>query len=531
MKAVFLSFFLLVCASAQTIQNGRLDAHTGAYRPPESTFAALPAASTNVGYIYVVTDAVSAGSCSSGGGSARAICRSTGTTYESIGGTAGGGGGGAVTGGTCTNRTVTAIDTAGVPTCSVINSAYVNNTIALTGTDINTSNQVTATHLGAALPVNQGGTGTISTLTGLVRGSGTAMTAAELSGDVTTSGSNAVTVTKINGVSMAGLATGIVKNTTATGAPSIAVAGDFPTLNQNTTGTAANLSGTPALPNGTTATTQTQADGTTKLATTAYVDTGLAAVTGKSVFGGSTGSAPAFSATPTFSLADISVKSPTVFEPGAMTANVTAVTFTNKSAGAKFDIVWLQDGTGGRTVTYGASAVNTCPVDPTANKATTQHFRVGQDGTTVTGAGCDNNETGVIDYGPTVAAPGTPLSGNLTCWYDSTANTNECKDSSAVVTRMVRIITGTSALGTSTITSGSCATVVTTSATGVASTDAISWTPNASIKAVTGYTPSTNGGLSISAYPTSNNVNFDVCNWTGSTITPGAVTLNWTVVK
>lgn len=50
----------------------------------------------------------------------------------------------------------------------------------------------------------------------------------------------------------------------------------FPTLNQNTSGTAANLSGTPALPNGTTATTQAAADNSTKLATTAYVDTGLA---------------------------------------------------------------------------------------------------------------------------------------------------------------------------------------------------------------------------------------------------------------
>ena len=62
-----------------------------------------------------------------------------------------------------------------------------------------------------------------------------------LSGDVTASGpgSAPATVTKINGVSMAGLATGILKNTTATGAPSIAVAADFPTLNQNTTGNAA----------------------------------------------------------------------------------------------------------------------------------------------------------------------------------------------------------------------------------------------------------------------------------------------------
>lgn len=53
------------------------------------------------------------------------------------------------------------------------------------------------------LPVANGGTGTASTLTGLVRGSGSAMTAAELSGDATTSGSNVVTVAKVNGVSSA----------------------------------------------------------------------------------------------------------------------------------------------------------------------------------------------------------------------------------------------------------------------------------------------------------------------------------------
>ena len=39
------------------------------------------------------------------------------------------------------------------------------------------------------------------------------------------------------------LGTGIVKNTTTTGVLSIAVAGDFPTLNQNTTGTAATVTG------------------------------------------------------------------------------------------------------------------------------------------------------------------------------------------------------------------------------------------------------------------------------------------------
>lgn len=62
-----------------------------------------------------------------------------------------------------------------------------------------------------------------------------------LSGDTTGSGATAITVTvvKINGVALSGLATGILKNTTTTGVPSIAVAGDFPTLNQNTSGNAA----------------------------------------------------------------------------------------------------------------------------------------------------------------------------------------------------------------------------------------------------------------------------------------------------
>jgi hypothetical protein len=78
--------------------------------------------------------------------------------------------------------------------------------------------------------------------------------------------------TQINGQSLANLATGILKNTTSTGVPVIAVAGtDYAAPNSNTTGTAAGLSGTPALPNGTTGTTQTAGDSTAKLATDAFV--------------------------------------------------------------------------------------------------------------------------------------------------------------------------------------------------------------------------------------------------------------------
>lgn len=56
------------------------------------------------------------------------------------------------------------------------------------------------------------------------------------------------------------------------------LSGDIPSNAANTSGTAANLSGTPALPNGVTATSQTAGDNSTKLATTAYVATAVAAV-------------------------------------------------------------------------------------------------------------------------------------------------------------------------------------------------------------------------------------------------------------
>ena len=78
---------------------------------------------------------------------------------------------------------------------------------------------------------------TITTgVSGLLKGNGTAVSAAS-SGTDYAPGTSA-------------LATGILKSATSTGVLSIAVAGDFPTLNQNTTGTAANVSGIVAIANG-----------------------------------------------------------------------------------------------------------------------------------------------------------------------------------------------------------------------------------------------------------------------------------------
>lgn len=68
-----------------------------------------------------------------------------------------------------------------------------------------------------------------ATVTGLIKGNGTAISAAVAGTDYS--------------IGTSALTTGILKSTTTTGALSIAVAGDFPTLNQNTSGTASNVTG------------------------------------------------------------------------------------------------------------------------------------------------------------------------------------------------------------------------------------------------------------------------------------------------
>jgi hypothetical protein len=100
-----------------------------------------------------------------------------------------------------------------------------------------------------------------------------------------------------------------------------------------------------------------------------------------------------------------------------------------------------------------------------------------------------------------------------------------------LILRVSSIAKGTATLGTTAIASGTCATVVTVAATGVLTTDTINWSFNGDPTGVTGYTAATTGALAIMPYPTANAVNFKVCNRTSSSITPGAVTLNWRVAR
>jgi hypothetical protein len=125
--------------------------------------------------------------------------------------------------------------------------------------------------------------------------------------------------------------------------------------------------------------------------------------------------------------------------------------------------------------------------------------------------------SGLTSY-PTVTIPCT-----ANCTLATTANT------------IGYVATGTTALSTAAVASGTCqgvtaGTVNSSAATGAATTNVLTWSPAVSLQTVTGYQVSTSGALSLDGYITAGYVNFNVCNWTGSSITPGALTLNWRVL-
>ena len=148
--------------------------------------------------------------------------------------------------------------------------------------------------------------GIIGNVTGNITGNAaTVTTNANLTGDVTSIG-NAATVVKINGTSLSGLATGLLKNTTGTGVPTIATAGtDYQlpiTLTTTGSGVATLSSNTLNIPNASytlpTATSSTlggvKPDGTTILNDNGVISVAPAAgnyltsSTGVTTFNGST---------------------------------------------------------------------------------------------------------------------------------------------------------------------------------------------------------------------------------------------------
>lgn len=348
----------------------------------------------------------------------------------------------------------------------------------------------------SVVPVANGGTGTGSTLTGLLRGSASAMTAAELSGDVATSGSNSVTVKGINGTLLSTLATGILKVTNITGAVTTAIAADFPTLNQNTTGTAANLSGTPALPNGTTATTQTVGDNTTKLATDAFVIANAGSISGLTT---NCMTKAASSTTVACSLADDGLTTASTFTyTGAGGITASAGPLKSASDGVHPGNLSLLGNT--TVVAPASNSFNLMgPSTATFTSYALQFPNAGPTGAGYLAVSGLTSSVAQVTY-----VPGTPT---------------------------LTLCSGSQALGTSLITSGAAASTVTITCTGLASTDDIMLDFNGSPIGTTGFIASANGILTVIKWPSTNTINISVQNNTASSITPGAITLNYRVVR
>jgi len=153
-----------------------------------------------------------------------------------------------------------------------------------------------------------------------------------------------------------------------------------------------------------------------------------------------------------------------------------------------------------------------------------------------TGAPGSSSYTNTTFRGTTIAADGVifPESTAPIVW-NSGANSVVLTSAAATGNRVqtlqnvsgtvpVIIASGTSALGSSSVSAGACPTVVTTAAANALSTDSIAWA-YASVPSIP------DGKLILSPYVSTNNVNWRVCNPTGAALIPTGLVVNWRVIR
>ncbi len=206
-----------------------------------------------------------------------------------------------------------------------------------------------------------------------------------------------------------------------------------------------------------------------------------------------------------------------------------ALTFTGKTVtGGTFSGVALTGSStiNGNTVTTGTGTLTIAAGKTATHNATTTF--AGTDGKTLT---ISNSGTlaGGDAYTLAIAASKTLTVSNSITLAGTDATTMTFPSVSATIPRVVA--SGAKALATSAISSAACTTAQTDTATGTLTTDAIIVSFNGDPTAVTGYVPLTTGMLTIIVYPTADTFNAKVCNNTLASITPGAITLNWRVIR
>lgn len=150
---------------------------------------------------------------------------------------------------------------------------------------------------------------------------------------------------------------------------------------------------------------------------------------------------------------------------------------------------------------------------------------------------CAAGATG-IPCSPAVTVAGTDTLGNydiavapgnyVVCFSGHFPSRCENRTAGGGASGTLTISHGAKALGTSAIPSHTCS-AVTDSATGVVVGDNIEADFNANTDAVLGYEPG--AMLTIKKYASTDTVNFSVCNNTGDSITPDAVTVVWRVLR
>ncbi len=139
----------------------------------------------------------------------------------------------------------------------------------------------------------------------------------------------------------------------------------------------------------------------------------------------------------------------------------------------------------------------------------------------------------LADGGSTSLTCGGGTIGKAQVMDDGTLQT--CDGATTAVLRTFTpstVWSGSTVVNPTSIGMGACNSADTTAtATGVATTDVISWIPSTDISSVTGYTPVTTGGVIIYVFPTTNTINFRVCNPTSGSVDPGSITINWRVER